>query len=75
MFLYLHIYIDIIYIYIHIYGSDNKEPACNAGDLDLIPWSGRSPEEEMANHASIFARRISWTQATVHCVTDSDMTE
>ena len=26
-------------------GSDNKESACNAGDLGLIPRSGRSPEE------------------------------
>ena len=24
-------------------GSDGKEPACNAGDLGLIPGSGRSP--------------------------------
>ena len=24
-------------------GSDNKESACNAGDLGLIPWWGRSP--------------------------------
>ena len=26
-------------------GSDGKEPACNAGDLDLIPMLGRSPGE------------------------------
>ena len=26
-------------------GSDNKEPACNAGDLGLIPGSGRTPGE------------------------------
>ena len=26
-------------------GSDGKESACNAGDLDLIPGSGRSPGE------------------------------
>ena len=26
-------------------GSDSKESACNAGGLDLIPGSGRSPEE------------------------------
>ena len=24
-------------------GSDSKEPTCNAGDLGLIPGSGRSP--------------------------------
>ena len=27
------------------YSSDGKESACNAGDLGLIPGSGRSPEE------------------------------
>ena len=26
-------------------GSDDKESACNAGDLDLIPGSGRLPGE------------------------------
>ena len=26
-------------------GSDNKESACNAGDLGSIPWLGRSPGE------------------------------
>ena len=26
-------------------GSDGKESACNAGDLSLIPGSGRSPAE------------------------------
>ena len=26
-------------------GSAGKEPACNAGDLGLIPGLGRSPEE------------------------------
>ena len=30
-------------------GSDSKESACNAGDLALIPGSGRSPEEENDN--------------------------
>ena len=26
-------------------GSDGKESACNAGNLGLIPGSGKSPEE------------------------------
>ena len=30
-------------------GSDGKESACNAGDLNSIPWSGRSPGEENGN--------------------------
>ena len=30
-------------------GSDGKESACNAGDLGLIPESGRSPGEGNGN--------------------------
>ena len=30
-------------------GSDSKESACNAGGLDLIPGSGRSPGEGNGN--------------------------
>ena len=30
-------------------GSDNKESACNAGDLGLILGSGRSPGEGNGN--------------------------
>ena len=30
-------------------GSDDKESACNAGDLGLIPGSGRSPGEGNGN--------------------------
>ena len=30
-------------------GSDGKESACNAGDLDLIPGSRRSPGEGNSN--------------------------
>ena len=30
-------------------GSDGKESACNAGDLGLIPGSGRSPGEGNSN--------------------------
>ena len=31
------------------YKTDGKEPACNAGDLGLIPGSVRSPEEGNGN--------------------------
>ena len=37
-------------------GSDGKESACNAGDLGLIPGSGRSPAEGNGNpfqHSSL----------------------
>ena len=43
-------------------GSDGKEPAWNEGDLGLIPGSGRSLEKGMANHSSICAWRIAWTE-------------
>ena len=39
-------------------GSAGKEYTCNAGDLDLIPGLGRSPEEGKATHSSIVAWRI-----------------
>ena len=39
-------------------GSDIKEPACNMGDLGVIPGLERSPEEGMATHASLLAWRI-----------------
>ena len=37
----------------------------NAGDARNVGWIprlGRSPEEEMATHSSILARRILWTE-------------
>ena len=46
--------------------SHGKESACNAGNLSLIPGSGKSLgwenplEKEMATHSSILAWRISW---------------
>ena len=42
--------------------SDSKEPACNAGDLGLIPGFGRSLEKGMTTHSSILAWRIPWTE-------------
>ena len=43
-------------------GSDSKESACNAGDRGSIPGLGRSLEEGVATHFSIFAWRIPWTE-------------
>ena len=42
-------------------GSDGKESASNAGDLGLIPGSGRSPGEGNGSHTGILAWRIPWT--------------
>ena len=56
-------------------GSDSKESARNAGDLDSIPGSGRSPGEENGyppQYSSLEnpMDRGAW-QATVHGVTKS----
>ena len=39
-----------------------QETTCNAGDLGPIPGLERSPVEEMANHSSIPAWEIPWTE-------------
>ena len=39
-------------------GSVVKNLPANAGDLGLIPWSGRSLEKEMTTHSSVLAWRI-----------------
>ena len=39
-----------------------KNPPTNAGDVGLIPGSGRSPGEGNGNHSSILAWRIPWTE-------------
>ena len=43
-------------------GSDGKESACNAGDLDAIPGPEDPLEKETATHSSIFACGIPWTE-------------
>ena len=43
-------------------GSNNKELACNAGDLSSIPGWEDPLEKGMAIHSSIPAWRIPWTE-------------
>ena len=43
-------------------GSNNKESACNAGDLGSIPGSGRSPGEGNGNPLWYSCLKISWTE-------------
>ena len=43
-------------------GSDGKESACNAGDLDAIPGPEDPLEKETATHSSTFACGIPWTE-------------
>ena len=60
-------------------GSDGKEPACNAGNLGLIPGLGRSPGEghgyplQYSCLANLMDRGS--LQATVHGVTELNITE
>ena len=56
-------------------GSDGKESVCNAGNLGLIPGSGRSPGGGNGNPLQYsclenFMERGAW-QATAHGVTKS----
>ena len=56
-------------------GSDGEESACNAGDLSLIPGSGRSPAGRHGNPLQYSCLESStdrgtW-QATVHGVAKS----
>ena len=47
-------------------GPDDKESACNAGnmgDTGLIPGLGRSPGGGHATHSSILAWEIPWREA------------
>ena len=46
-------------------GSAGKESACNAGDHDSIPGSGRSPGEGIATHSSF------WTSLVAQMVKNS----
>ena len=55
-----------------------KNLACKAGDLDLIPESGRSPREGNGNPTNILAWRIPWTEEPGKLQSmgsQSDMTE
>ena len=60
-------------------GSDGKEPACNGGDVDSIPGLGRSSGEENGYPLQYSCLQNSTDRgawwATVHEITESDMTE
>ena len=60
-------------------GSDGKEPACNAGNLGLIPGLGRSPGEghsyPLQYSCLVNLMDRGSLQATVHGVTELDITE
>ena len=46
-------------------GSDSKESACNAGDLESISGQEDPLEKGMATHSSVLAWRITWTEESV----------
>ena len=63
-----------------VHGSDSKESACSAGDLNSVPGSGQSPGGGHGNPlqysclGNLMDRGAS--RATVHGITkESDMTE
>ena len=43
-------------------GSDSKECACIAGDMDSVPSLGRSPGEENGNPLQYSCLGIPWTE-------------
>ena len=43
-------------------GSVVKNLYANAGDMGLIPGSGRSPEERNGTHSNILVWETSWTE-------------
>ena len=43
-------------------GSDGKESACSAGDLDSIPGQEDTLGKGTVTHSSILACRIPWTE-------------
>ena len=59
--------------------SIGEESACNAGELDSIPESGRSPGEGTGNQLQYSCLKNSMYRgawwATVHGVPETDMTE
>ena len=59
-------WVSYMVVLCHFWASQlAKNPPANAGDTretDLIPGSGRSPEEGMATHSSILAWRTPWTE-------------
>ena len=64
----------------HTYGSsDDKDPACSAGDPGAVPGWGRSPgagNENPLQYSCLEGPmdRGTW-RATVHGVAESDMTD
>ena len=58
----IYFYVCKLNIYVCVCGSDGKQSACNAGDLDSIPGLGRSPGEGNGNHSSILAWKILWIE-------------
>ena len=60
--------------------SDDKESACNTGDLGSIPRSGKIPWRREWQHTTVFLPRESHEQRSLvgygpRGLTESDMTE
>ena len=75
---FISLYLKIVYGFPG--GSEGKESACNAGDLGLIPGSGRSPGRGNGNPLlySCLENPMdggAWRAITVHGIAESDTTE
>ena len=62
------LYLELSFIFLFfpcsfLCSSVSKESSCSAGDLGLIPGSGRSPGEGNGNHSRILAWKTPWTEA------------
>ena len=44
-----------------------KNPPADAGEVGLIPGSGKTLEEGMTTHSSVLAWRIPWTEGPGGC--------
>ena len=86
IYIYMCVYIHThTHIYIYIFmdfpgGSDGKASVYNAGDLGLIPGSGRSPGEENGNPLQYYCLEKSHGQRSLvgyspRCCKESDTTE
>ena len=67
VFFFFFLELEVLYINLGrlprwLSGKESTCKAGDAGDLGLIPGSGRSLEKGMATHSSILVWRASWTE-------------
>ena len=58
----LYLTLGVLTYYVEPGGSVVKDPPANAGDVGLIPGSGRFPRGGHGTLSSLLAWRIPWTE-------------